>query len=60
MAGHNPWSKAKRFTGVSDAKRGKLSAKLSRGTAVAAWLAGGSSAHNFDTAEAAGTALPRL
>ena len=41
MAGHSKWANIKRAKGATDAKRGKVFAKLSREVTVAARLGGG-------------------
>lgn len=41
MAGHNKWSKVKRFKGAIDAKRGKIFSKLSKEISIAAKTGGG-------------------
>jgi YebC/PmpR family DNA-binding regulatory protein len=41
MAGHNKWSKVKRFKGAIDAKRSKIFAKLSKEITIAAKIGGG-------------------
>ena len=41
MAGHSKWANIKRAKGATDAKRGKVFAKLSREVTVAAKLGGG-------------------
>jgi YebC/PmpR family DNA-binding regulatory protein len=46
MAGHNKWSKVKRFKGALDAKRGKLFSRFSKEITVAAKLGGGNPSTN--------------
>lgn len=46
MAGHNKWSKVKRFKGALDAKRGKLFSRFSKEITVAANLGGGNPSMN--------------
>jgi YebC/PmpR family DNA-binding regulatory protein len=42
MAGHNKWSKVKRYKAVADARRGKVYSRLSREITIAAKIGGGS------------------
>lgn len=46
MAGHNKWSKVKRFKGALDAKRGKLFSRFSKEITVATKLGGGNPSMN--------------